>query len=166
MSLLKTITVDGYYSPEEAKNIEFSIFNNVFTPTEFGEEILNFNMVSKDADKLFSEVLRIPVKIKEEESGVFRLPDRGNMIHFESFNSLNDWIFSVAIQTSTFNLFEHKSGITCALEKYDFNYRNLFEWDLTCNYILKPGQGIFFRPWMFHSFDSGLIQIFKLEEVN
>lgn len=166
MSILKTITVDGYYSIEEARNIENLIFHYPYSKTEFGEEILNFNMVSKDADKLFSEVLRIPVKIKEEESGVFRLPDRGHMIHFESFNSLSDWIFSVAIQTSTFNLFEHKSGTSCALEKYNFNYRNLFEWDLTCNYILKPGQGIFFRPWLFHSFDSGLIQIFKLEEAN
>jgi hypothetical protein len=40
----------------------------------------------------------------------------------------------------------------------------LFEWDLKTNYLLDPGQGILFRPWLFHSFDTGLIQMFRLRE--
>ena len=72
----------------------------------------------------------------------------------------------VALQPSTLNIFEHKSGATSALQEYKFNYRNLFEWDLQINYLLKPGQGVFFRPWLFHSFDTGLVQIFRMNEIN
>ena len=159
------MTIDGFYSQEEATNIENVTFNLQYKPTEFGEEIPEFNMVPENADELFSKVLKIPVTVKEEESGIFRLPNRGNMIHFESFGSLKEWIFVVALQQSTFNVYEHQSGAVSALDGYKFNYMNLFEWDLMVNYILKPGQGVFFRPWLFHAFDSGLIQIFKLEEV-
>lgn len=165
MSILKTMTIDGFYSEEEATRLENVTFNLQYKPSEFGEEIPEFNMVPENVDELFSNVLKIPVTVKEEQSGIFRLPNRGNMIHFEGFDSLKEWLFVVAIQQSTFNYYEHQSGAKTALDGYRFNYMNLFEWDLMCNYILKPGQGMFFRPWLFHSFDSGLIQIFRLEEI-
>jgi hypothetical protein len=165
MSILKTMTIDGFYTQEEATNLENVTFNLQYKPTEFGDEIPEFNMVPENADEIFSNVLKIPVTVKQETSGIFRLPNRNNFIHFEGFDSIREWIFAVALQQSTFNVYEHQSGITSALEEYRFNYMNLFEWDLMVNYVLKPGQGIFFRPWLFHSFDSGLIQIFKLEEI-
>lgn len=165
MSILKTITIDGFYTPQEANKIENVVFSLQYQLTEFGEEILNFNMVPENADDLFSQVLKIPVTVNEDQSGIFRLPNRGNMIHFESFDNLRSWLFVVALQQSTFNVYEHQSGATTALDGYKFNYMNLFEWDLMVNYILKPGQGVFFRPWLFHSFDSGLIQTFRLEEL-
>lgn len=164
MSILKTMTIDGFYTQEEATRLENVTFNLQYVPTEFGEEIPQFNMVPENADELFSKVLKLPVTVKDDQSGIFRLPNRSNFIHFEGFDTLNEWLFVVAIQQSTFNIFEHQSGVTTALEGYQFNYQNLFEWDLMCNYVLKPGQGVFFRPWLFHSFDSGLIQIFRLEE--
>lgn len=164
MSILKTITVDGFYSQEEAINLGHVVKNLQFIETEFGKEIPEFNMVSENADELFSKVLKIPVSVIDERSGVFRFPEKGSLIHFEGFDALNEWIFVVAIQNSTFNIFEHKEGSKSALDGYKYNYRNLFEWDLTVNYLLQPGQGIFFRPWIFHSFDSGLIQLFRLKE--
>lgn len=165
MSILKTMTIDGFYSQEEATRLENVTFNLQYKPSEFGEEIPEFNMVPENSNELFSNVLKIPVTVKEESSGIFRLPNPNNFIHFEGFDSLKDWLFVVAIQQSTFNVFEHQSGATTALDGYQFNYMNLFEWDLMVNYVLKPGQGVFFRPWLFHSFDSGLIQIFRLEEI-
>jgi hypothetical protein len=102
------------------------------------------------------------VTVIDERSGVFRKPKQ--FVHFEGFDSFNEWIFVVALQQSTFNIFEHQSGATSAIDGYKFNYMNLFEWDLTVNYVLKPGQGILFRPWLFHSFDNGLIQSFRLNE--
>ena len=65
---------------------------------------------------------------------------------------------------SIFNIFEHKSGSANALQGHKHNYNNLFEWDLTINYEIKPGQGVMFRPWLFHSFDTGLIQTFRITE--
>lgn len=163
MALIKTMTIDGFYSIEEAKRI-YSVISPLtgFKQKEFGNELEDFNMVPNDADALFSKVLNKKVIVDVDNSGVFRYPEL--FIHFESFAALNEWIFVVAIDNSTFNIYEHQSGAKHALHDHKFNYRNLFEWDLTVNYLLQPGQGILFRPWLFHSFDQGLIQVFRLKE--
>ena len=162
MSILKTITIDGFYTQESASNIASAVFNLPYIPSDYGKEIQNFNLVPPDADELFSKVLNKKVKVGID-SGTFRIPEL--TIHFESFENLNQWLFVVALQESTFNIFEHKSGVDSALGGYQFGYRNLLEWDLQVNYILKPGQGVFFRPWLFHSFNLGIVQAFRLEEV-
>ena len=90
------------------------------------------------------------------------------IIHFEAFDSLNEWCFVVALERTTFNLYHHVSGAKSALDGYKFNYRNLFEWDYDVNILLQPNQGIFFRPWLFHSLENGIIQYYKIltEEKN
>ena len=160
--MIKTLTIDGFYSSEEAQRLRGVVIDIPFVEIEFGLEIKDFNMVPGDADELFSRAVNKPVKVIDEKSGVFRIPKL--FIHFEEVETPNDWLFVVALDHSTFNLFEHKTGVVNALQEHKFNYRNLFEWDLTVNYLLKPGQGIFFRPWLFHSFDQGLIQTFRLQE--
>lgn len=165
MSMIKTMTIDGYYSKDKAREI-YSIVStlNGFEQQEFGKELANFNMVSDDASEMFSKVLNRNMQVDLERSGIFRCPEL--FVHFESFDSLDEWIFAVAIDDyTTFNIFEHLSGAKSALEGYEFNYRNLFEWDIRVNYLLEPGQGVFFRPWLFHSFDHGLIQIFRMREL-
>lgn len=162
MSIIKTITVDGFYTEEYACNTADVVLSLQYSPSEFGQEIINFNMIPESADELFSTVLNRKVTVIEDSSGVFRIPKL--FIHFEGFDSVNEWLFVVALQESTFNLFEHQRGAKTALDNYKHNYQNLFEWDLTVNYQLKPGQGIFFRPWLFHSFNNGLIQTFRLRE--
>lgn len=162
--LTKIILIDQFFKSEEANQIVNATYFLQYQPMEFGEEIPNFNMVSDDIDELFSKMLNTNIIVDKKQSGIFRKPN--NLIHFESFDNLNEWIFMVALQPSTLNIFEHKSGADNALSEYKFNYRNLFEWDLQINHLLKPGQGILFRPWLFHSFDSGLIQLFKLKETD
>ena len=161
MSIIKTITVDGFYSPDSAKQLESVLYTLQYEDYEYGKEIPNFNLIPPDADNMFSTATGMKLTV-DTDSGKFRIPRL--MIHFESFETANDWVFAVAIQESTFNVFEHKTGVENALQRYDFNYHNLFEWDLTVNYHLKPGQGILFRPWLFHSFDMGLVQNFRLLE--
>lgn len=163
MSIIKTITVDDFYDMDEARRL-FHVANFLpFVTKEYGEEINDFNMVPENADQLFSRALNINMHVIEKDSGVFRKPV--HFIHFESFEKLNEWIFVVALDHTTFDLYEHESGVKNALEGYKFNYRNLFEWNHRVNYQLAPSQGILFRPWLFHSFTSGMIQSFKLEEV-
>lgn len=162
MSILKTITIDDFYPKDTAINIANGLYWVQYDDYEFGKQITNFNMMSNELDEMFSQVLKIKVEV-DKQSGFFRIPK--HFIHFESFDSINEWLFVVALQSSTFNIFEHKSGAVTALDNYQFNYRNLFEWNLKVNYILDPGQGVFFRPWLFHSFDQGLIQIFKVKEI-
>ena len=158
------MTIDGYMTPEEATEIYYAIAPLNFQEIDLGREVQNFELVPPDADDIFSKVLNKRVSVQQENSGVFRFPSL--FIHFDDFKTPDDWLFVVALQDTTFNLFEHKSGAVSALEGYEFQYRNLFEWDLTVNYLLKPGQGIFFRPWLFHSFDGGLIQMFRLKEIH
>jgi hypothetical protein len=158
------MTIDGFYTSESAINISHAILSLDFTEEfDFGKQIPNFNMMDEEnVDSMFSSVLNFKVEV-DKKSGYFRIPYQ--FIHFEEFESSQDWLFIVALESSTFNLFEHKSGAKTALDNYKFNYRNLFEWDLKVNYLLDPGQGIFFRPWLFHSFCNGLIQIFRVKEV-
>jgi hypothetical protein len=164
MALIKTMTIDEFYTKEEAKRIHSVINNLSMTKVEFGKELENFNMVPENANQLFSRALNIPVEVIEERSGIFRNPEW--FIHFEEFDSLNEWLFVVAIDHTTFDLYEHQSGAKSALDGYKFNYKNLFEWNHCVNYQLAPSQGIFFRPWLFHSFISNLIQVFRLKQKN
>ena len=149
MSMIKTMTIDGFYSKEEAQRLSLIVNSLSFVQSEFGKEIENFNLTPENPNQLFSSVLNKNVELIEEQSGVFRRPDL--FIHFESFESPKEWMFVVALENSTFNIFEHQSGAKNALDGYNFKYRNLFEWDLTVNYLLEPGQGVFFRPWLFHT---------------
>ena len=160
--LVKIITVDGFFSNEEATRLANITRNLQFSKVDLGEQIENFNMVPENSNELFSTIIDGDLTVDEDRSGIIRRPDF--FIHFEEFDNTNEWMFAVALDQSTFNVFEHQSGATTALNGYNFNYLNLFEWDLQINYILKAGQGILFRPWLFHSFDSGLIQIFRLYE--
>ena len=160
--LVKIITVDGFFAKDTAIQLSNTTYELSYQKAEFGEEIPNFNLIGNETQELFSQILNTNINIDKERSGIFRKPS--NLIHFESFNDTNEWIFMVALQPSTLNIFEHKSGITHALFDYKFNYKNLFEWNLQINHLLNPGQGVLFRPWLFHSFDTGLIQIFRLIE--
>ena len=160
--LVKILTVDGFFSQDEAIHIADITRNLTFVNHDFGGEIENFNMIPENANELFSNIIGSDLIVDEDVSGIIRRPNF--FIHFENFQNTNEWIFAVALEQSTFNVYEHQSGATTALNGYKFKYLNLFEWDLQINYILKPGQGILFRPWLFHSFDNGLIQMFRLQD--
>ena len=163
--LVKIITVDGFCTQEQARNLALVVHSLPYDQYEFGKQISNFNLTPEDGNELFSKMLNTSIEVDEDNSGIFRIPD--SFIHFESFESMNEWMFVCALEdNTTFNVFEHQSGATTALDGYQFNYRNLFEWDLQINYILKAGQGVLFRPWLFHSFVQGSIQLFRLKEKN
>jgi len=162
--LVKLISVDGFFSEDEARRLSYVTDHLNYEKCEFGQQIQNFNMVPENANEMFSTILNTNMLVDEDRSGIFRIPEM--FIHFEEFEGIDEWVFAVALQQSTFNVFEHQSGASTALDNYQFGYRNLFEWDLQINYLLKPGQGVLFRPWLFHSFDSGLVQMFRLKEKN
>jgi hypothetical protein len=162
--LVKIISVDEFITREDSTNIGNTISTFDFVDKEFGKEIPNFNMIPEDIEERFKIVLGTDVTVNEEKSGIFRHPS--SFIHFESFEKLNEWIFVVALDRTLLNIYENLNGSKTALEEYKLNYRNLHDWDLIVSYDFKPGQGVLFRPWLFHSFSGGLIQIFRLEEKN
>lgn len=162
MAFIKTLTIDEFYTKQQAINLHGIAANLQYTQKDLGSEIENFNHVPEDIDDIFSSVLSKNVKVDVDRSGIFRYTHP--FVHFEEFDSTNEWIFIVALENTMFNLFEHESGVRNALEGYQFNYQNMFEWNLRVNYELEPGHGAFFRPWLFHSFTKSLIQIFRLTE--
>jgi hypothetical protein len=162
--LVKIITVDNFFPQEEAIRLSMITNGLQYRDFEFGQQIENFNMVPENANELFSTILNTDIEVDQEQSGVFRKPV--SWIHFEGFDGPNEWIFACALHQSTFNVYEHQSGAITARDGYEFAYKNLFEWDLKINYILSPGQGVLFRPWLFHTFDAGIIQVFRLREKN
>lgn len=162
--ILNTIHTANFYTEENTKAL-FEVCNSVtFIEDEFGKRSENLNLRQPWADKVFSNVLNTNVTVPEE-TGYFHIPTDG--IHFSSFSSLNEWVFTVAIQPTIFNTYHHKSGIKTALDGYKLNFKNLFEWDYVNHILLEPGQGIFYRPWCFHSFSSNkLIQKYNLNAIN
>ena len=162
--LVKIITVDGFFTSEQASQLQNVVANLEYKDSEFGREIPEFYLISPDANEQFSTILNTKIEVDESRSGRFRYPHL--FVHFEGFDSMNEWVFAVALDNSTFNVYESLHGPQTALEGHKLPYRDLFAWDLTINYLLKPGQGVLFRPWLFHSFDSGLIQTFRFTEKN
>ena len=162
--MIKLLQADNFFKDEDVQ-IMFNATNNLqFVEKEHGLEIENFNMVIPDLDPLFSKLLADDIQVDDENSGIFRKPTFG--IHFESFESLSDWVFIVALERTTFNLYHHLSGAKTALDGYHFNYQNFLEWDYHTNILLQPNEGIFFKPWLFHSLEEGLVQVYRLKGKN
>lgn len=159
--MIKLLQVDNFYTPNDTKNI-FNVTSLLpFIEKEHGVEIDNFNLVIPNLDSIFSKFVGEEVVVDEKCSGIFRKPNL--RIHFEGFTSNKDWLFILALEPTTFNLYHHKSGVKSALENYTFNYNNLFEWDYYTNILLEPNEGVIFRPWLFHSLThERLVQIYRL----
>jgi hypothetical protein len=166
-TMVKLLHADNFLSPEEAQRAAGVVQGLNFTPKSYGWELENFNMVLTRLEPVMSRVLGERVVIDQQRSGVFRRP-LNNVIHFEEFDSLNEWAFVCALEKTTLNLYHHidSTGTVdaeSAIQGYNFNYMNLFEWELHTNILLAPSQGVFFRPWVFHSLDQGLVQYYRLK---
>lgn len=163
MAFIKTLTIDDFYTPEGAHNLSLVARSLQFVQKSLGKEIENFNHVPDDISEIISRTIARKVEVDLDRSGVFRFPDV--FVHFEDFETTKDWMLVVALDQTYFNIYEHKDGARNALEEYQFPYMDLFQWNVKVNYELEPGQAVFFRPWLFHSFTGNLIQIFRLRDV-
>jgi hypothetical protein len=164
--MVKMIHADGFFPAGDTERCVAVVKNVPFTEKSYGYELENFNMVLSGVEPILSKVLGERVVVEHKRSGIFRRPFN-NIIHFEDFNSLNEWCFIVALEPNTLNLYHHKDDqgyidAKTALDSWDHNYRNLFEWELHTNVLLEANQGVFIRPWVFHSLDSNLVQYYRL----
>jgi hypothetical protein len=162
--LKKLIHIDNFFTQDDAEKLLNVSYTLRFENNDFGKEVLNFNLVDPELGPIFNKILGEEVEVIDERSGVFRQPV--TFIHFEDFESIHDWIFVVALEQTTFNTYFNLNGPKTALEGYKLGYRNLFEWEVKNNIILYPNECLFFRPWLFHSFDRGLVQIYRLRGKN
>lgn len=169
-AMVKLIHADNFYAPDDVIKYAQVVKGLKFNLRPYGEELINFNMIGKGLEPILSKVLGEKIYIDRNRSGIFRKP--GQFIHFEDYESLDEWCFVVALEKTTFNMWYHlKSGLgemgeinaRSALEGVKFNYQNVLEWNLHTHVSLEPNQGIFFRPWVFHSWEqSRLVQYYRL----
>jgi hypothetical protein len=169
-AMVKLIHADQFYPPEDVAKYPHLVGSLRFVQKEYGQELEHFNMIGTGLEPIFSRVLGEKVTIDRNRSGIFRRPSQ--FIHFESYQTLDEWCFVVALEKTTFNIWHHLSSgmgdqgqidARSALEGWQFNYRNLLEWNIETNVMLQPNQGVFFRPWMFHSWDENrLVQYYRL----
>jgi hypothetical protein len=170
-SMVKFIHADGFYDEESIPFFLGAINNLPRVQKEYGEEVENINLIIPKMEPLFSKVLGERVKIDRERSGIFRKPIN-NLIHFEDFESSEEWCFIASLEKNEFNIYHHISepdkgefsevDSSNVYKGYKFNYRNLFEWKIHTNVILQPNDGIFIRPWMFHSLNDSWVQYYRL----
>lgn len=170
--MVKLIHADGFFPGEEAALLKNLVENLQFIETSHGLEVQNFNLIFPDSEQIFNKVLGERVTVDTKRSGVVRRPNH-NLIHFEEFESTEEWCFMVALEPTTVNFWYHiddkdklgewgKVNAKNALEGVEFNYRNLFEWKIHTNILLETNQCLFYRPWVFHSLEEGMIQYYRL----
>jgi hypothetical protein len=169
--MVKLIHADTFFKEKEVHQLRWAIEGCQYVESEYGLEIPNFQLIFKDIDKIFTKVVGEKVEVIEELSGKFKRPVK--YIHFENFNSLDEWSFVVALQDTTFNLYHHvedykkdpfKVDAKSALDGYQFQYFNIFDWKPVTTIELEANQGLFFRPWLFHSLDGGLVQYYRMKK--
>jgi hypothetical protein len=170
-SMVKMLHADNFFPEGDAENLRVTACQMNFIEKDYGYELENFNLIFPDIELIFNKVLGERVSVDPIRSGVIRKPFN-NAIHFESFDSPDEWCFFVALEPTTINLWYHiedstmgefsKPDSRSVFDGVKFNYRNLFEWKIHTNILLEQNQGIFIRPWIFHSLESGLVQYYRL----
>jgi hypothetical protein len=170
-SMVRLIHADDFFPKQDVINLRNLAENLEFVEKSYGYEIPNFNLIFPDIEFILSKVLGERVQVDPEISGVIRKPFN-NRIHFESFQSTEEWCFFVALDLTVINLWHHIEDSSMgelsnadsknALEGIKYNYNNLFEWKIQTNILLEPNQCLFIRPWMFHSLQEGMVQYYKL----
>lgn len=169
--MVKLIHADNFF-PKGDSEVYCRVAKSLkFQPSPYGLEIPNFNMILKGIEPVLSKVLGERVQVEPSSSGVFRRP-LNNIIHFEKFDTADEWCFIVALERTTVNLWHHISdpdlgdmstaNSSNVFEGHSFNFLNPFEWKIHTNIVLEPNQGIFIRPWVFHSLEDGVVQYYRL----
>lgn len=159
--MLQCIFFEDFYK-EGVGNYKTAIERTQFVKSKYGEDS-TIKLINPNINNAFSFVLKSKVTILRKHSGFFRKPPNC-LIHFEDFSTEDEWSAVVAIEPTTFNLYRHKSGATKAHQTIDVNYRYLPDWDYYTNILLRPNQGVMFRPWLFHSLESGIVHYFRMNE--
>lgn len=168
---IKLIHADGFFPKGEAESLHAVVQDLQYVNGEYGLEIPNFNLILPDIHLVFSKILGEDVILDRSRSGIVRKP-YNNMIHFESFESTDEWCFILALEKTTLNIYKHVKDMRYnkyndvdsrnVLEGFEFDYTNFFEWDITSNIILECNQGVFIRPWVFHSLQDGVVQYYRI----
>lgn len=162
-SYLNYIHARDFFPDNEAESCRQTVVDLLhYDPNPYGRQIPEFNLIFPNLDMVIGGMLGDFVKLDEDRSGTFRKPYH-NLIHFEDFDDLTEWRLAVALEDTVFVTYSHASGAESALDGYEFNYENPEEWHTESVIRLRQNDAIFYRPWVFHSFEEKLILCYVIK---
>ena len=134
----------------------------------FGLEIKDFYLVPQGIDSGFSQIVNKNIYLGKK-SGCFRKPYE--FIHFENFEPKSYFLAIVALTDTKFYTYRHKEKsysqviqLQENLEEFiSKNCNNKSAWDITCQVNMSPGDMVLVKPWLWHSIDPGIVNVFYLE---
>jgi len=147
------------------------ISDMIYKDNIYGSEIPDFNQYDSDFDKFISTSLGEDLR-STKNSGLFRKP-YGD-IHFEMFDHNLKYIFALVMSDMDFKTYKYIDGgynsaidMDNNIESFDMeSCKDISKWEETAIIKLKAGDGICFRPWLWHSMSESLLQIFYVEDNN
>lgn len=161
-SYLNYIHARNFLPAKEAEQCRQSVTNLMhYDPMAYGMQNSELNLIFPDIDMVFGGMIGDYVRVDEERSGTFRKPYH-NLIHFEEFDDLTEWRIAVALEDTTFTTYSHVSGATTALDGYQFNYHKLEDWLVESVMTIRQNDAVFYRPWVFHSFEEKLLLCYTI----
>jgi hypothetical protein len=171
-SVINYIHARDYFPKDEVDQLRPLVQDVHWADKKFGKEMEHFNLIFNDIDLVIGKMVGDMVEIDRPASGTLRRTIH-EIIHFEDFEDLNDWRFVVAIEDNEFNTFIHKDGYKNILDytrdenedKPELDYLNRDEWEVETTIKMKPNDVLFYRPWIFHSFQDGILHYYKLKVV-
>jgi hypothetical protein len=171
-SVINYIHARDYFPKHEVEQLAPLVQDVNWIDKKFGKEMENFNLIFNDIDLVIGKMVGDLVDIDRPASGTLRRTLH-EIIHFEDFEDTNDWRFVVAIEDNEFKTFIHKSGYKSMLdylkdeseEKSELNWFDHEQWDVETTIKMKTNDVLFYRPWIFHSFQEGILHYYKLKVV-
>lgn len=161
-SFLNYIHAREFLPENEAEQCRQTVTNLMhYDPMAYGMQNSELNLIFPEIDMVFGGMLGDYIRVDEDRSGTFRKPYH-NLIHFEEFDNLTEWRIAVALEDTTFTTYSHVSGAKTALDGYQFDYHNLDDWVVETVMTIRQNDAIFYRPWVFHSFEEKLILCYTL----
>jgi len=171
-SAINYIHARDYFPKGEIEQFRPWLENVKWVDTKFGKEIENINMIFENIDIILGKMSGDLLEIDRKKSGTLR-KTLHEVIHFEDFEDTNDWRFVVAVDDNEFKTYIHKDGFKSILdytnddseEKPLLDYLNIEDWETETVIKMKPNDVLFYRPWIFHSFQDGILHYYKLKVV-
>ena len=158
--------IENFYS--NANQIYDIVSKLDYKQETFGLEIKDFYLVPQGIDSGFSQIVNKNISLGKK-SGCFRKPYE--FIHFENFEPKSYFLAIVALTDTKFYTYRHKEKsysqviqLQENLEEFiSKNCNNKSAWDITCQVNMSPGDMVLVKPWLWHSIDPGIVNVFYLE---
>ena len=171
-SVINFIHARDYFPKHEVEGLRPLVEDVHWVDKKFGKEMEHFNLIFNDIDLVIGKMVGDIVEIDRSASGTLR-KTLHEVIHFEDFEDTNDWRFVVALDNNEFKTYTHKDGYKSFLdyikdeneEKPILEYMNSEDWEVETTIKMKPNDVLFYRPWVFHSFQDGILHYYKLKVI-